>query len=267
MHVRNVVLVAAASVAIAGTVMVSATASPGRHHDSDRSECPAAEAELEDARLYIEHNATDADTGVHGAFGGEGWRRLCIVDPRGRTILQVHPGGRLESLGLADLVFESREPPNDEYTIERLLSDFPEGEYQVGAVGHDGVTRSTTALFSHSIPAEPEVTAPVLAGDEDEARDAIVQRDSVTVVWSPVTETIAGEPIEITGYELIVTKVDHDDPDGLSRPIYDVNAGPHATSMPIPESFLEPATIYEVEVLALETSGNQTITLGFFTTP
>jgi hypothetical protein len=30
--------------------------------------------------------------------------------------------------------------------------------------------------------------------------------------------------------------------------------------------FLEPNTVYELEVLALETSGNQTITVGFFKT-
>ncbi len=30
--------------------------------------------------------------------------------------------------------------------------------------------------------------------------------------------------------------------------------------------FLEPDTVYELEVLALEESGNQTITVGFFMT-
>lgn len=32
------------------------------------------------------------------------------------------------------------------------------------------------------------------------------------------------------------------------------------------EEFLDPGTLYEMEVLALEVSGNQTIGLGFFTT-
>jgi hypothetical protein len=32
------------------------------------------------------------------------------------------------------------------------------------------------------------------------------------------------------------------------------------------DGFLRPGTLYEVEVLALEESGNQTITVGFFMT-
>ena len=81
-----------------------------------------------------------------------------------------------------------------------------------------------------------------------------------------VTKTLSGDPANITGYEVIITKVDHDDPNGLSRPVYDVHLGPDATSLPVPEEFFEPATLYELEVLALEVSGNQTISLGFFTT-
>jgi hypothetical protein len=34
----------------------------------------------------------------------------------------------------------------------------------------------------------------------------------------------------------------------------------------VPTEFLEPDTVYELEVLALEPSGNQTISVGFFTT-
>jgi hypothetical protein len=86
------------------------------------------------------------------------------------------------------------------------------------------------------------------------------------VSWESVTETLGGDPIDITGYQVIITKVDHDDPNGFSRPVYDVHLGPDATSLIVPEEFFEPATLYELEVLALEVSGNQTISLGFFTT-
>jgi hypothetical protein len=34
----------------------------------------------------------------------------------------------------------------------------------------------------------------------------------------------------------------------------------------VPAEFLEPNTVYELEVLALEGSGNQTISVGFFKT-
>jgi hypothetical protein len=37
-------------------------------------------------------------------------------------------------------------------------------------------------------------------------------------------------------------------------------------TLSVPTDFLEPDTIYELEVLALERSGNQTISVGFFKT-
>ena len=36
--------------------------------------------------------------------------------------------------------------------------------------------------------------------------------------------------------------------------------------MPVSDEFLEPGTLYELEILAIEVSGNQTIGLGFFET-
>ena len=38
------------------------------------------------------------------------------------------------------------------------------------------------------------------------------------------------------------------------------------TELSVPDEFFRPDTLYELEVLALEESGNQTITVGFFTT-
>jgi hypothetical protein len=37
-------------------------------------------------------------------------------------------------------------------------------------------------------------------------------------------------------------------------------------ALSVPAEFFEPETVYELEVLALEESGNQTITVGFFVT-
>jgi hypothetical protein len=67
-------------------------------------------------------------------------------------------------------------------------------------------------------------------------------------------------------YEVIVTKVDHTDPHGFSQPILDVHLPADRNSLSIPVQFLEPGTEYELEVLALEASGNQTITVSFFRT-
>ena len=84
--------------------------------------------------------------------------------------------------------------------------------------------------------------------------------------WDRVTKTVAGGPVDITGYEVIVTKEVEDDPNGFSRPTYDVHIPPTVNRLRVPAVFLEADTVYELEVLALEVSGNQTITVGFFRT-
>ncbi len=244
-------------------------ASTSIEDDTDASSgeiCPTEGEELETAKLYIEHNATDADTGIHGFFGGEAWSELCVWDPGGELILSVEPSGPLGDLRVADLFFESREPPNDEYAVDELTAAFAEGEYLVGGTDFEGVPRVATATFSHDIPAEPMITSPDLAEDEDEAEEAVVSMTDLVVQWEAVSETLAGDPITVTGYEVIVTKEEHEDPHGWSQPIYDVHVGPETHHLAIAEEFLEPATLYELEVLVLETSGNQTIGLGFFTT-
>ena len=104
------------------------------------------------------------------------------------------------------------------------------------------------------------------AEDEEEGAEVIHPAEDFVVRWEPVTRTVSGDPVTISGYEVIVTKEDHDDPDGFSQPIYDVHVGPDARSLSVPAEFFEADTLYELEVIAIETSGNQTITLGFFTT-
>ena len=44
----------------------------------------AAAVPLKDAKLNIEHNATDEDTGFQGFIDSEGWRRLDVRGPAGR---------------------------------------------------------------------------------------------------------------------------------------------------------------------------------------
>ncbi len=228
--------------------------------------CPSQGDEWEVAKLYIEHNATDVDTGVHGFFGGEAWAELCIWDPDGNQIFLVDPQAQLGDLTVADFFFESREPPGDEYSVDDLLADFPEGTYTVGGTDFEGVARFGEATFTHDIPVEPEITAPALVEDPEDTSDTVVPDGDLLVTWEPVTETLAGEAVAITGYEVIITMEEFEDPDGLSHPIYDVHVPPDFTELMVPDAFLLPDTVYELEVLALERSGNQTIALGFFAT-
>jgi hypothetical protein len=63
-----------------------------------------------------------------------------------------------------------------------------------------------------------------------------------------------------------VSQVEYEGPNGQSRPEYDVHVPPDRAELAVADGFLRPGTLYELEVLALEESGNQTITAGFFTT-
>jgi hypothetical protein len=218
------------------------------------------------AKLIIEYNATDDDIGVHGAFDDDGWKRLCVFDPSGRPVLHVGPRGQLLDLTMAGIFFESREPPASEFSFADLKAAFPEGAYAVRGESFDGTILVGSATFTHDVPAAPTITAPTLAEDPKGTRGTAVSLDGLVIDWDQVTETVDGGPVSITGYEVIVTKEEHDDAHGFSRPIYDVHVPASVDRLPVPTEFLQPNTVYELEVLALEASGNQTISVGFFKT-
>jgi hypothetical protein len=210
------------------------------------------------AKLYVEYNYTDEDLGVHGAFDDTGYRILCVYDPSGRPVLKLKPKRQLADLAMAGIFFESREPHVSEFSYEDLKSKFPEGEYEARAISYDGKAIAGAASFTHDVPVAPVVTFPM--------ENEVVSPYNLIVSWEQVTETIAGDPANITGYEVIITKDVDDDPNGYSRPTYDVHVPADRNTLTVPDEFLEPATSYELEILALEVSGNQTISVLFFET-
>jgi hypothetical protein len=238
---------------------------------STRSTCEAMptterKTRIATAKLIIEYNATDEDVGVHGAFDDDGWETLCVFDPTGRPVLEVSPRGQLLDLTMAGIFFESREPPFEEFSFADLRAAFPEGQYSVTGTSFDGTIMTGEARFTHDVPAAPVIITPSLAEEPEATGESLVPTSDVVVTWEAVTETVDGESVEITGYEVIVTKEEHDDSHGFSRPIYDVHVPPNVRRLSVPAQFLEPDTVYELEVLALEASGNQTISVGFFRT-
>ena len=220
--------------------------------------CSGAAVRLPSTKLFIEHNSTDEDTGVHGLFDGADWKRLLIFDPRGRLIFEVEPNAQLRTQSISGIFFESAEPPNEDVPIEEIFRRFPEGRYQVEGCTKDGRRLKGSALFTHDIPAGPVVTFPQDGG--------VVSASNLTITWNHVTTTLDGRPLRRTGYEIIVTKDAADDPNGFSLPVFDVHVLPSVTSLTVSTQFLEPNTSYELEVLALEFSGNQTITVLHFET-
>ena len=155
-----------------------------------------------EARLYIEHNATDQDTGVHGQFDQEGLVAGCFQLPDGTEMMFVDPMKPLNSLGINEFFFESREPPADKYSIAELKADFPEGDYRISGIDFKGEQRVGTALFTHAIPKPPKIVRPRVVSEEKADRNIIPTR-GLTIRWRPVKETIDGEPVEITAYEVI----------------------------------------------------------------
>jgi hypothetical protein len=223
--------------------------------------CPEPDEDagrVEEAKLYFEHNSTDEDTGFHGIIGQDGWSRLCVFDPTGAQILGISPSGSLGLLGMADIFFESREPRHSEVGVPEHFAAFPEGTYEVRGVTHDGSTLTGEAWVTHDVPMGAVITSP--------ADESLIPPKGLVVSWEPVLETIDGEAAEVTGYQVIVTNEEDEDPHGWAQPIYDVHVPPTLTSLAVPDEFLEPGTVYEIEVLAIEVSGNQTISTVFFTT-
>ena len=228
----------------------------GRHACSVRQ---GQKVKIATAKLYIEHNATDEDTGVHGAFDDHGWSRLCVFDPYGRQVLVVNPKNQLNDLTMAGIFFESREPPNSEFSIADLKASFPEGKYRVRGINFDGTGLTGFATFTHDIPEAPTILFPADGATVDSGFPVVIS-------WEEVVRTLDGGPVEITGYQVIITKETEDDPNGFSRPVFDVHVPPDRNRLTVSEEFLEPGTEYELEILALEVSGNQTISVSFFET-
>jgi len=111
---------------------------------------------------------------------------------------------------------------------------------------------------SHDVPLGPVVTHP--------ADGAVVPATGLVVTWEPVTEGALGGTVDITGYEVIVVNEEEEDPHGNSVPEASIHVRPEVTSLTIPDEFMEPGTVYGVEVIAIEVSGNQTITEHIFET-
>ena len=128
----------------------------------------AAVVPLKDAKLNIEHNATDKDTGFQGFVDSEGWRRLDVRGPAGQ-VLTFEARGTLANLGLTELFFESVEPENADVPIDEMLAKLPEGNYTIAGPtqenGKSAGRTSGTAWLTHDIPAGPTLVSPAEGAD------------------------------------------------------------------------------------------------------
>jgi hypothetical protein len=238
---RRLVLIATgltvlALVAVGGTAL-------GQDQTSAASAKPI---QLAAATLIIEVNATDGDAGLQFFLDGEPWNSMTIKDPQGNVVVDVDAEGRLKDWGLTELFSESNEPPFTEVPLEEFKARFPEGNYSYVGTTIDGGTLVGTAALSHDIPDGPKITAP--------ADGAAVNRDGVVARWKAPPEPSG---IDIVGYRVIVTRED-------PLRVYQVELPASARSVPVPAAFLQRNTEYELEIQAIEESGNWTFNTSMF---
>lgn len=216
---------------------------------------------LKEAKLNIEHNYTDEDTGFQGFIDSEGWKSLKLKGPNG-VVLELNATGKLRKLGMTELFFETVEPENAEVSIPNMLKKMPAGNYKIyGPAGGPDAGKTTVgrAWLTHVIPKGATLLAP--------AGGATMPVADMTFDWDPVTQTIDNKPVDIIAYQLIVEKVQDPHKHMIGKlSSLSMYLNPSVTQMEVPGSFFEPGSLYSWEVLAIEPSGNQTLSSAEFTT-
>jgi hypothetical protein len=237
----------------AGSIItpVVAAEAPQAEHASRRPQV----VQMPDARLKFEINDTDGDGGVQAFIDADPWKRMSIFDPHGRRIFTSTTKGRMAKQGGTELFLESGEPPFDELSLDELLQRFPEGRYRFRGRGLDNEIFVGSTRLTHNLLDGPTLVAPL-------ETDGLQDPDDTTVIWEPV-DPPNGSPI--IGYQVLVVQPETG-MKALPKISLDVMMPPSATSMAIPPGYLQPDTEYEWEVLAIEKSGNQTLSSSTFTT-
>lgn len=221
--------------------------------------------EFADAVIRVEVNSTDEDAGFQIFLDGEGWARVWVFGPDWRLVLAATTrGGARRIGGGTELFIETEEPEYEDLEeFQELLDNLEPGTYYFLGKTTDGRTLVGSAELTHVVPAGPEITAPLPDDpDEEDACAEDVDPDDALIAWEPVTMTIKGSnEIDVVGYRVIVVNEDTDREFMAEVPA--LGAGNQVT---VPPEFLEADTEYGFEILAIEESGNQTITEGCFVT-
>ncbi|HNP25799.1 MAG TPA: fibronectin type III domain-containing protein [Nitrosomonas sp.] len=224
--------------------------------------------------LIIE--TTDNDIELQAFVDGNAWKRLKIYGPNNRKVFDLKTQKNLGQQGLSEMHIAS-EPdhfpedalaPSEEANevVRAFLDRFPAGSYEVEGVTIDGIELEGYAILTHVIPALPEILTPLSFGDDP----PVVDSNNLVIEWEPVTTRFIGDgSVEIIEYQVILDQVEplREAPwiDGSARRSL-INVPGTVTSLTVPPEYLLPGTLYDFEVLAIEASGNTTISEGEFIT-
>jgi hypothetical protein len=245
--------IGAAALLAGGSVASPLIAADGT--DVSTRPAPLEIVQLKDARLKFEINATDEDGGVQVFIDADDWRTMSIFDPNGNRIFKSDAMGRLGKHGGTELFLESGEPPFSELPLEKLLRRWPEGEYDFLGRGTDGEILIGSTELTHHLPDGPELVSPIESDGLQDPADTVMR-------WRGVASP-DGSPI--IGYQVLVV----DPASGLRalpKVTLDVTMPSTARRLRVPRGFLQRDTEYEWEVLAIEASGNQTLSSSTFAT-
>jgi hypothetical protein len=220
------------------------------------SNAQTVSAGFSNTKIIIEVNATAGDAGIQISVDAVGWKRLEVFDPNGQKIFDVRGSGSVGKQGVTELFFESAEPSFDEQSLDELFARFPEGNYTFKGMTVDGKTLGGKATLKHNIPAGPAIVFPAEGA-------ALNPNVPVVIDWEPVTNPFPGtdSAVNIVGYQVIVERVK---PQPLV--VYSVNLPATVTQVTVSPEFIQANADYIFEVLAIEASGNQTISEGDFKT-
>jgi len=195
------------------------------------------------ADLKVEINATDGDAGLQIFLDDDAWRHITIINPAGRVMVDMSASGPLKDYGLTELFSESSEPPFDEFPLADFKRLFPEGNYLFLGQLIDGTLLRSEVPLTHDFPSGPVIVTP---------RAGTVQSGQPVVVrWLPVLTPPA---VNVVGYQVLVVE------EGTTTRTLCADLPRAARQLTVPPEFLQSGTEYKVEVLAIESSGNQTLT-------
>ncbi len=217
---------------------------------------------FDEADIFFELNATAGDVGVHVSLDAERWKSLQITDPRGRDILRMEPQGSAAQIGLTELFFEGEEPSLNRVPFRRFLQLFPPGRYKFEGTTRGGDTLRSKDRLSAELPCPVRVVTP--SPTAPTAADAVViSWETVPGVYNPDTAVCNfALDVGLVGFQVIAEVVNESA--GITRN-YVVDLPRDATSARVPTEFLAPGlampgTEFKLEVIAIEDTGNKTIT-------
>jgi len=245
--------VAAPTALLAGSLGATGHADAGHAGDASR---PATHevVKLADARLKFEINSTDRDGGVQVFLDAQQWKRMSIYDPKGHRIFTTVTKGIMAKQGGTELFLESAEPSFKQLPLPQLLDRWPAGRYKFRGRGLEGERLVGSARLTHHLPKGPKLLSPTEGSGPQNPRTTVLR-------WRKVP---APKHSRIIAYQVIVstdTKLK-----ALPTITLDVMMPPTANHLRIPRGFLKRDSDYEWEVLAVEASGNQTISAAEFAT-